>query len=139
MARGTLLEEQGRSLPRISAVHLGVSRPRFVSAALVSEAILVVGLMAAAALLRWPDFLYVPDVPDKAYAVSRSAQLAQCTLHTLLDSSPYIGSLQNYLTAGLLKLFGPQVYLPRLLMLAFGCLTVGAAYLVAREWAGRLA
>ena len=139
MDRSTLLEPR-----RPVAAPAGVPAVRLACAASpaqvgLSEAAVVVALVALATAVRWPDFLYLPLFTDEAYDATRSALIAQGRLQTLVNSSPYIGSLQNYLTAGLLSLFGPQIYLPRLLLLIAGCLTVAAAYLLGREWGGPLA
>jgi 4-amino-4-deoxy-L-arabinose transferase-like glycosyltransferase len=97
------------------------------------------GLFLLAAGIRWPDYLYVPVFTDEAYDAVRSALIARGDLHTPVNSSPYIGSLQNYLTAMLFAVLGPEVYVPRLLVLIVGCLTVVAAYLLGREWGGPVA
>ena len=108
------------------------------AAALASlDTALVVALTALAALIRFPDFLYLPVFTDETWDAVRSLAIAEGRLQTLVNSSVYISSLQNYLTAGLFLLLGPQIVVPRLLVLVVGCLTIPAAYLLGRELGGR--
>src|SRR5438552_688840 len=102
MGRSTLIEPKRPVAAPAAAV--AASLPRAASRAQfrLREVAVLVALVALAAAVRWPDFLYLPIFTDEAYDATRSALIAQGRLQTLVNSSPYIGSLQNYLTAGLL-------------------------------------
>lgn len=104
-----------------------------------ADSVLVVGLVALAAAVRLPDFLFRPTFTDENRGIIRAALTAAGKLHSFTDVDPYISSLFNYAVAGLLVGFGPRLELPRLLVLGLGCLTVAATYLLARDWGGRAA
>ncbi len=55
----------------------------------------------------------------------------------LTAKDTYFGPLHAYILAASLKLFGPSVALPRLVIMVFGAFTVVATYLLGCELAGR--
>src|SRR5439155_23906651 len=106
----------------------------------LGELCLVAALVAVAGVIRWPDYLYIPAFTDETKDVTRAALIAHGRLTTVVDTvSDYNSALFNYLVAGLFVLIGPYLHLPRLLVVVVGSLTTVAAYLLGREWGGRLA
>jgi 4-amino-4-deoxy-L-arabinose transferase-like glycosyltransferase len=136
MERSTAVHKRTSGVAISPPITLPLPRAASLKRARAWELAVVTGLVLTAAAVRWPDYLHVPVFTDEAYDAVRSMLIAQGDLHTPVNSSPYIGSLHNYLTAALFTVFGPQVYVPRLLVLIVGCLTIAAAYLLGREWGG---
>src|SRR5215207_8968285 len=97
---------------------LSLARPR------VSEAALVVGMVAAAAALRLPYLWDVPRFTDETDEVLLGLQIARGQRLPLVNQEAYIGPLWNYLLAGVFLLIGPSLYVGRAVALAFGALTV---------------
>ena len=98
-----------------------------------AEAVGLVLLVVAAALVRWPYLWMIPQFTDGAVESLRSFAVYQGRLLPLTNVAAYIGALHNYVEAAGFWAFGPSVYTPRLLAWLLGSLTVGATYLLARE------
>jgi asparagine N-glycosylation enzyme membrane subunit Stt3 len=101
------------------------------------EPLLVVCLLGLAILARWPNLLLMPHFTDEIVEVGYAAKIAAAEHFPLTAQDTYFGPLHAYILAALLKLFGPSVALPRLVIMVFGAFTVLATYLLGRELAGR--
>ncbi|MGN6671903.1 MAG: ArnT family glycosyltransferase [Thermomicrobiales bacterium] len=101
------------------------------------EALLLVALFVVAAIARWPYLLRLPHFTDEIGEIHWALQIAHGDAFPLTSQVSYMGPYQHYLLAAALKLFGPHVLLPRLLVLLIGALTVVLTYLVGKELAGR--
>jgi hypothetical protein len=101
------------------------------------ELLLVACLLGLAILARWPNLLLMPHFTDEIVEVGYAAKIAAAEHFPLTAQDSYFGPLHAYILAALLKLFGPGVALPRLVIMVFGAFTVLATYLLGRELAGR--
>jgi 4-amino-4-deoxy-L-arabinose transferase-like glycosyltransferase len=119
---------------------IGVAR-RWGGAALVwprlSEGALVGGLVLLAVALRLPYLWDVPRFTDETDEVLLGLQIARGQRLPLVNQEAYIGPFWNYLLAGVFLVTGPSLFVPRMVALVFGALTVVPSYLLARELAGR--
>ena len=96
---------------------------------------LVAGLLLLAGVLRWVDLWSIPIFTDEGDEVGLALAIVRDGVRPLTNDDPYLGPLFNYLLAGLYWIAGPSPWLPRLLMLVLGTLTVGVTYLLGRELA----
>lgn len=103
------------------------------------EALTVVALVGLALVARLPGLQTIPQFTDEINENRFALQIARGEHFPLTALDPYFGPLHAYLLAALFKLFGPQIALPRLLVMALGAATVAATYLLGRELAGRAA
>jgi 4-amino-4-deoxy-L-arabinose transferase-like glycosyltransferase len=101
----------------------------------VWEPLLVAVLVGLAAAVRWVDLWSVPIFTDEGDEIGLALRIARDGARPLTNDDPYLGPLFNYLLAGVFWLGGPNPWLPRLLMLALGALTVVPTYLLARDLA----
>src|SRR5919202_2631336 len=102
-----------------------------------AEPALMVGLFLVALAIRWPGFEYLPTFTDEVHDTYTVALILQGKIRPLTSFDPYNGPLFNYLEAGLFVLFGPDLNLPRAIVLVTGSLTVPTAYLLGKVWGGR--
>ena len=113
------------------------------AAALLSlDAVLIVGVVVVALLLRLPYLWLVPLFTDESREVLRAMELFSGGLSTadmLVNVDAYIGSFYLWLLAGIFWLTGVSALTPRLVMAVAGALAVGITYLLARDLGGRLA
>jgi 4-amino-4-deoxy-L-arabinose transferase-like glycosyltransferase len=100
-----------------------------------SDWALVVVPVALAVLARAPNLWSIPSLTDEANEVVRGLEIAQGRALPATNVATYLGALFNYLLAGLFLVFGPSAYLPRLVVMVTGVLTVVATYVLARELA----
>jgi len=91
--------------------------------------------MVLAALIRWVNLWSIPIFTDEGDEIGLALRIVRDGARPLTNDDPYLGPLFNYLLAGLFWIAGPNPWLPRLLMLGLGTLTVAAAYLLGRELA----
>jgi 4-amino-4-deoxy-L-arabinose transferase-like glycosyltransferase len=112
-------------------------RPAWAGAA--REVGLVVGLVAVAALVRWPNVHLVPPYTDETEEALRAWAIAQGELRPLVNVDAYIGALWSYVVAAGFAIFGRNAELPRHASLAAGALTVGMTYLLGRRLYGQAA
>jgi 4-amino-4-deoxy-L-arabinose transferase-like glycosyltransferase len=103
------------------------------------ERLALVALVAFAAALRFWHLWDIPSPTDEVVSDSLGLSIARGEALPLTDFEPYRGALWNYLLALGYWLWGPSPYVSRSLSLIAGVLTVPAAYLLARELAGKLA
>ena len=101
----------------------------------LTEVWLVAALMVLAALIRWVNLWSIPIFTDEGDEIGLALRIVRDGARPLTNDDPYLGPLFNYLLAGLFWIAGPNPWLPRLLMLGLGTLTVVAAYLLGRELA----
>ncbi|WP_227936386.1 ArnT family glycosyltransferase [Alkalihalobacillus deserti] len=95
-------------------------------------------LFLLALLVRIPYMYDVPRFIDEWREVELSARIARGEIWPLHNTSHDIGAFHNYVLAGLFKLFGYSVYLPRLYVVLLSAATVVVIYWIARHWFGRL-
>ncbi len=98
---------------------------------------LSVTLFALALALRLPYLMEVPGFTDETVEMSIALDVLRGEW-PLVDVEPYLGSLFNYLLAGVYLLW-PQPVAGRLLVSLLGALTVVLACFLARRLAGNLA
>ena len=96
-------------------------------------------LLAVAIAVRLPYLQLIPAVTDEAFEVLAALPVLQG--HWLLYGpvDPTTGPLVTYLLALTFWLFGPGIYLPRIVIMIIGVLTVGATYVLGRSMGGRRA
>ena len=92
----------------------------------------IIGLAVLAFAIRWPYLWEIPQFTDETLENLVSYGIYQGK-RPLTGTQPYIGVFHHYLEAGLLFLFGPSVYTPRLLVMVLGVATVAATYLLGAE------
>jgi 4-amino-4-deoxy-L-arabinose transferase-like glycosyltransferase len=114
-----------------SIVPVSAGRPLLVGR--TGELVLVGLLVVIAAAVRWVDLWSIPIFTDEGDEIGLALRIARDGAHPLTNDDPYLGPLFNYLLGGLFWLAGPSPWLPRLLMLGLGTLTVVLVYLLARE------
>ncbi|MFN8635410.1 MAG: glycosyltransferase family 39 protein [Chloroflexota bacterium] len=98
------------------------------------RALALVALLAAvAAAIRFVDLWSIPIFTDEGDEIGLALRIVRDGARPLTNDDPYLGPLFNYLLAGAFWVAGPSPWLPRLLMLLLGTLTVVLTYLLARE------
>lgn len=99
-----------------------------------------VGAMAALLVLgtvvRFPWLWSIPQFTDETLDTVRSLALYQGKSFPLTAASEYVGAFHQYLEALAFWVFGPSIYVPRLLVCVLGIAAVPAAYWLAREMLG---
>lgn len=94
-------------------------------------------LFLLALIIRIPYLFDVPRFIDEWREIELSARIARGVALPLHNTSHDIGPFHNYVLAGLFKIFGYSVYLPRLYVALLSAGTVVVTYWIARHWAGR--
>ena len=107
--------------------------------AIGAEVLFVVGLVALAGYVRWPNLLLSPQFPSVGETVLRALAVADGQAFYLSDSAPYLGAPFLYLLAAVYKLAGPSVVVTQLVAWTIGTLTIVPTYLLGREVGGRFA
>ncbi len=103
------------------------------------EVVILVVVVLAALALRLPFLQTIPAFSDELDEVQLALGMLRGEPIPLTNITTRIGALFNYLVAGAFALFGPQVIVPRALVMVFGTLTVPAAYLLGRQAGGPVA
>jgi 4-amino-4-deoxy-L-arabinose transferase-like glycosyltransferase len=98
-----------------------------------------VGLVAIAALVRWPQLQMIPPYTDETEESLRAWAIYSDGLRPLVNVEPYIGAFWNYAVASLFLVFGRDSDVPRQASLVAGALTVGMTYVLGRLLYGHLA
>src|SRR5215207_9924376 len=98
--------------------------------------LLVLAVVAFA--VRWPNLWYVPQFTDEVFDAQVSYGIWEGK-RPLIGVNAYTGAFHYYVQAGLFWLFGPSIYLPRLLVLVLGVGAVLATGLLGRELGRRAA
>lgn len=93
-------------------------------------------LFFLALAVRLPDYRLIPYYHDEWGEVYLAYQIYHQHILPLHDAGKDIGALFNYVLAGLFYLFGPRLYLPRLMVTLFSAATVPLTYKLARQLAG---
>lgn len=101
------------------------------------EVATVVILVALAVLARWPYLQLLPHFTDEIHEIMAALRVARGEAFPLTAQETYFGPVHYYILGALFKLLGPQLALPRIVIMACGALTVGATYLLGRALAGR--
>jgi hypothetical protein len=128
---GPVIDDHARPGPasELSPVARGAAR----SIGWQREALLLLALVAVALALRWPHLWTLPLWTDEGDEAVIALRIVRDGVLPLSNDNAYNGPLANYLVAAGLWLLGPSAWVPRLVMLAFGTLTVVPTYLLARE------
>ncbi|MGB8647673.1 MAG: glycosyltransferase family 39 protein [Anaerolineae bacterium] len=90
-------------------------------------------LFAVALLVRLPNLLQIPRYSDEGLEALWGWEIALGHQWPLTAVDPYDGPLYAYLLAAILKVFGPNILLPRLMIAVAGALTVAATYGLGRS------
>ncbi len=99
------------------------------------DALLAGGLALFALAIRWPHLWTVPRFTDETLEVLHSLAIVRDGARPLVNYDSYYGALYNYLVAGALWLGGESPFVPRVVVLVAGALTVAAAFGLGRELA----
>lgn len=94
-------------------------------------------LALGALLVRLPELLTLPAFRDELAEVLRGAQILRGEQYPLVNMTPEIGPLFNYLLAAVFTVSGPDPYLPRLVVTLLGAATVPLTYALAWTLTGR--
>ena len=94
----------------------------------------IIGIAAAA---RWPNLWLIPTFTDETIEVRLAYDVARGLAAPLTNVDPYIGAFWTWVLAFGFWLFGLSPWLPRLLSLVCGVLTVAAAWWLGKQLAGR--
>jgi 4-amino-4-deoxy-L-arabinose transferase-like glycosyltransferase len=95
-------------------------------------------LAVVAFAVRWPNLWYIPQFTDEVFDAQVSFDILQGK-RPLTGVNAYTGAFHYYVQAGLFWLFGPSIYLPRLLIMVLGVGAVLATALLGGEIARRAA
>jgi 4-amino-4-deoxy-L-arabinose transferase-like glycosyltransferase len=98
--------------------------------------LLVLAVVAFA--VRWPNLWYIPQFTDEVFDAQVSYGIWEGK-RPLIGVNAYTGAFHYYVQAGLFWLFGPSIYLPRLLVLVLGVGAVLATGLLGLELGRRAA
>ena len=98
---------------------------------------LVALLVTLAALARWPYLQVLPHFTDEIHEIMAALRVARGEAFPLTAQETYFGPVHYYILGALFRLLGPQLALPRIVIMACGALTVAATYLLGRSLAGR--
>lgn len=101
------------------------------------EIALVGALLGAALLLRYPNLWTDPRITDEWQENLVALQIARGEELPLTNWDAYDGALWNYLVAAGYLLLGQWLWVPRVVALVVGTLTVLPTYLLGRELGGR--
>jgi 4-amino-4-deoxy-L-arabinose transferase-like glycosyltransferase len=97
------------------------------------------GLLAPALAVRLPYLQLIPVISDEAFEVMAAVSVYQGNFIIFGPVNPTAGPLVTYLLALGFWLFGTEIYLPRLITMLVGVLTVGMTYVLGRAMGGRRA
>ncbi|MDQ2808800.1 MAG: glycosyltransferase family 39 protein [Chloroflexota bacterium] len=101
------------------------------------DSALCAALALAALLVRLPELLTLPAFRDELAEVLRGVQIVRDQQYPLVNMTPEIGPLFNYLLAAIFSITGPDPYLPRLVVTLLGAATVPLTYALAWMLTGR--
>lgn len=101
-----------------------------------TELLLIAGLLLAATAVRLPYLQLIPMVTDEAFEVLAALEVYHGDWILFGPVNPTAGPLVTYLLAVAFWLGGPGAYLPRIVILVLGVLTVMATYWLGRAWGG---
>ncbi|MGE5381519.1 MAG: glycosyltransferase [Methylocystaceae bacterium] len=96
------------------------------------------GIFAAALAVRIPWLWEVPRYIDELSEVYLAYLIYQGKVFPLTNMAHDIGSMHNYILAGIFKLLGPSIYWPRLYIAVTSALTVVIVYELGRRLFGRM-
>ncbi len=102
-----------------------------------SELFVVAALATLAFLVRWPYLQILPHFTDEIHEILTALRVARGEVLPLTAQEAYLGPLHYYILGAIFKVVGPRLALPRLLVMVFGVLTIGATYLLGRALSGR--
>lgn len=117
----------------------GVAAWTRVSAHRLGRTIPLVGVLALAGALRLPYMSDWPAFTDETREVLISLAVARGERLAWTNFDPYIGPWHIYLLAGLFRLAGFDIDLPRLLVLTLNVATVALTFLLGRQLGGTAA
>ena len=131
----TAAEATARRLPRVQP---GRGVPAWISRVLSLDVVILAAMLGVAAAARWPNLWLIPTFTDETIEVRLAYDIARGQAAPLTNVDPYIGAFWNWVLALGFWVFGMSPWLPRLLVLVAGVATVGAAWWLGRELAGRV-
>ncbi|NSW81928.1 MAG: glycosyltransferase [Syntrophothermus sp.] len=99
----------------------------------LTELLIAVMLFATALAVRLPWLWQVPRYIDELKEVNLAYAIYRGQILPLHNVAHDIGAMHNYILAGLFKLFGPNIYLPRLYVAVTGALTVAVVYFLGKR------
>jgi len=105
---------------------------------IVADLAIVVTLTVAAFAIRYPYLWTAPRFRDETFNALRALDIYRGLYHAYTDVELYMGSFFNYAVVAAFYVFGPTIYVPRLVVTLFGVAMVGATYLLGRELGGRI-
>jgi hypothetical protein len=100
------------------------------------HALLALALSALAMAARYPYLWVVPRFRDETFNALRALDIYRGRLVALTDVELYMGSFYNYAVAAGFWIWGPTIYVARLVTSILGAATVGATYLVGQQMGG---
>lgn len=100
---------------------------------------LLLGVFIAALGLRLPWLWEIPRFIDELKEVSLAYMIYSGQLLPLHNAAQDIGAMHNYILAGLFKILGPNIYLPRFYVAITAALTVPLLYHLGTRLYGRRA
>jgi len=100
---------------------------------------LLLGVFIAALGLRLPWLWEIPRFIDELKEVSLAYMIYSGELLPLHNAAHDIGAMHNYILAGLFKILGPNIYLPRFYVAVTAALTVPLIYHLGTRLYGRRA
>lgn len=100
---------------------------------------LLLGVFIAALGLRLPWLWEIPRFIDELKEVSLAYMIYSGEFLPLHNAAQDIGAMHNYILAGLFKILGPNIYLPRFYVVVTAALTVPLIYQLGTRLYGRRA
>lgn len=102
-----------------------------------ADLFLAASLFAVSFLIRLPWLWEVPRYIDELREVDLAYQIYQGSARPLHNAARDIGALHNYILAGIFKLLGPNIWLPRLYTAALGSMSVVVLYYLGKLLFGK--
>lgn len=103
------------------------------------DLVIIFSLILFAAAIRIPKLMEVPLFADEIADVKAVYKMMlEQTVHLRSPVSPYTGPVLHYLLEGFMKTFGVNIYMPRILILILGVLTVPLLYCWCKSMGNRV-
>jgi hypothetical protein len=102
------------------------------------DGLLLIGLGMVALALRLPELQYIPAFTDERNDIFLALRIVRGEALPLTNDPSYVGAFWNYVLATAFWLWGEQLVVPRIVVLALGVVGVLAAYPLGYACSGRL-
>ncbi|MCL5986278.1 MAG: glycosyltransferase family 39 protein [Actinobacteria bacterium] len=103
------------------------------------DLVIIFSLTLFAAAIRIPKLMEVPLFADEIADVRAVYRMMlEKTIYLRSPVSPYTGPALHYLLKGFMKIFGVNIYMPRIFILTLGVLTVPLLYCWTRSMGNRV-